>query len=59
MNKKRASTASDEAHGAAAKPVSLAPLDFETALRDLLQVPPSKVKEAEQKKRTPKSRAKK
>lgn len=42
----------------AGKPVSLAPLEFEEALRDLLQVPPSKVKEAEQKKRITKKSAK-
>lgn len=45
--------------GREGNPVSLAPLNFEEALSNLLQVPPSKVKEAEQpKKRTAKKRAK-
>jgi hypothetical protein len=44
-------------NGREGNPVSLAPLDFEEALKNLLQVPPSKVKEAEQKKpKTKKSR---
>lgn len=42
------------------KPISLAPLSFEEALVDLLQVPPSKVREEEQpKKRATKKTARK
>jgi hypothetical protein len=38
-------TQADEHQGNASKPVSLAPLDFEQALADLLQVPADKVQE--------------
>jgi hypothetical protein len=39
----------DEQQGAASKPVSLAPLDFEAALDGLLATDPKKIKEAERK----------
>jgi len=41
--KKSDSVKLDEPIGNASKPVSLAPLDFEQALTDLLQVPADKV----------------
>jgi hypothetical protein len=53
MPKQATKPNNDEVRG---NPVSLAPLSFEEALSGLLQVPPSKVKEAEKKKRTPKKR---
>lgn len=43
------SPTTDKPAGAASKPVSLAPLDFERALDGLLATDPQKVREAERK----------